>query len=46
MPFENRVVLRGNTEGQTDVTKLIIAFGNITNKPRRVEVAMSDKTFQ
>jgi hypothetical protein len=30
----SRVVLRGQTDGRTDMTKLIVAFGNFENAPK------------
>jgi hypothetical protein len=33
---ESRVVLRGQTDGQTDVTKLLVACHNFANAPKNV----------
>jgi hypothetical protein len=34
-----RVVPCGRTDGQTDMTKLIVAFRNFANPPRKVQYA-------
>jgi len=43
---ESRVVPRGRTHGQTDVTKLIVPFRNFANAPKNVVLRKKiDGTF-
>ena len=39
-PFiRSRIVPRGQTDGQTDMTKLIVAFRNFANAPKKSRIA-------
>jgi len=38
----SRVVPRGQTDGRTDMTKLIVAFLNFANSPKKVVIDKSN----